>query len=181
MTFKHSKQEQNTHAKVAPFGRSRFGFFERAVLTWKAPQFAHHEKSLLWFVIAGLVAFLLVIYGLRTNGWTFSVAVIVFAGTYYLIHRHAPPIVDIKISKFGVKIGRHTFPFSNLKSFWIVYEPPFVKKLYLRMDSKFQPDIFISLENADPVEVRRILGTYLHEFTGRHEPFSDVLVRLLKL
>lgn len=165
----HKKQEVKSHA------------FEQTVLSWKAPQFPHHEKSLLWFIVAGLVVFFLVMYGLRTDGWTFSVAILVFAGTYYLVHRHVPPTVDIKISKFGVKIGRHTFPFSHLKSFWIVYEPPFVKKLYLRMDSKLRPDLFISLEDADPAEVRQILSQYLNEFTGRHEPFSDTLVRLLKL
>lgn len=165
----HKKQKGHSHA------------FDKAILTWKAPQFAHHEKSLLWFVIAGLAALLLVMYGLRTDGWTFSVAVIVFAGTYYLVHRHEPPTVEVKISKFGVKIGRHAFSFSNLKSFWIVYDPPFVKKLYLRMESKFQPDLFVSLEDADPAEVRRVLAHYLHELTGRHEPFSDMLVRLLKL
>lgn len=165
----HKKQEAKPHA------------FEQAVLSWKAPQFAHHEKSLLWFLVAAAITAALVIYGLKTDGWTFSVAILVFAGTYYLVHRHAPPIVDVKISKFGIKIGRHVFPYSHLKSFWIVYEPPFVKKLYLRMDSKLRPDLFISLEDADPAEVRQILGIHLHEFTSRHEPFADVLVRLLKL
>lgn len=169
MQKKHWLHRENMHA------------FDKATLTWRAPQYMHHEKSLLWFVIAGFIAILLVIYGLKTNGWTFSVAIIVFVGTYYLMHRHAPPVVEVKISKFGVKIGRNVFPYSNLKSFWIVYDPPFVKKLYLRMDSKFQPDIFVSLEDADPVEVRKLLSEYIQEFSGRNEPFSDTLVRLLKL
>src|SRR3989338_2243726 len=120
--------------------------FNEAVFEWRAPEYLHHEKSLLWFVIAGIVALVLIIYGLMTDGWTFSVAIAVFAGTYYLFHRTPPPIVDIKISKMGVKIGHHIFPYSHIKGFWIVYTPPFVAKLYLKMTSKFHPDISVALE-----------------------------------
>ncbi|MBI2638648.1 hypothetical protein HYW83_03600 [Candidatus Peregrinibacteria bacterium] len=166
------------HSHHAPVNQHAF---DKALLTWRAPEYTHHEKSPIWFVVAGLIALLLVLYGLKTDGWTFSVAIIVFAGTYYLVHREAPKTVEVKISKFGVKIGRHVFPYSNLKSFWIVYEPPFIKKLYLRMASSFKPDVFIALEDADPVEVRRLLNTHLNELKGRHEPFSDTLVRLFRL
>lgn len=155
--------------------------FDKAIFSWRAPEYTHHAKSPAWFIIAGLAALLLVIYGLKTDGWTFSVAIIVFAGTYYLVHRDAPKTVEVKISKFGVKIGRHVFPYGNLKSFWIVYDPPFVKKLYLRMASSFQPDVFVSLEDADPAEMRRLLNTHLSELKGHHEPFSDTLVRLFRL
>jgi hypothetical protein len=171
----HQKSHRHHHAPANPHA------FDHALLTWKAPEYIHHEKSPIWFLVAGLIALFFVIYGLKTNGWTFSVAIIVFAGTYYLVHRHTPPLVEVKLSKFGAKIGRHVFPYSHLKSFWIVYEPPFVKKLYLRSASAFRPDIFVSLEDADPVEVRHILSKYLTELRGRHEPFSDTLVRLFRL
>ncbi len=183
MKIKHwFKQSKNQHKKTLQKPQSVSAHaFDKAIFTWYAPEFAHHEKSSLWFLVAGLIALALVIYGIETDGWTFSVAIIVFAGTYYLIQRHRPPIVEVKLSKFGVKIGRHIFPYSQLKSFWIVYDPPFVKKLYLRMASTFKPDVFVALEDGDPVEIRRILNMHLSELRGRHEPFSDTLVRLFRL
>lgn len=155
--------------------------FDRAILTWKAPEFTHYEKSMLWFIVAALVLILLVIYGIESDGWTFSIAIVVFAGVYYLMHRRIPANVDVKISKIGIKIGRHIFPYSHLKNFWIVYNPPFLKRLYLRMSSKFKPDVFVSLEDMDPAEARKVLLSYLPELTGMHEPLSDTLIRIFKL
>lgn len=155
--------------------------YEKAVCQWQAPEYAHHEKSARWFAIAALAALLLVIWGIQSNDWTFSIVVIVFCGTYYLLHRHRPQIVRVKISRFGVKFGRHVYPFSHIKGFWIVYQPPFVKRLYLRVSGKLHPDIFISLEDEDPSRVRKILLEHLDELKGRHEPLSDCLIRLFRL
>lgn len=166
---KHEKKKLNQHA------------FDKAIIKWRAPEYHQHEKSTLWFAIAGLVGAALVYYGLKTDGWTFSIAIIAFAGAYYAVHRKRPPVVEAKISKMGIKVGHHVFPYSNLKHFWIVYNPPFVKRLYFREVSRLRPDIFVSMENADPAEIRNILREHMAEIEGRHEPFSDVLVRLFRL
>lgn len=155
--------------------------FDNAILNWKAPEYLHQEKTTLWFVIAAAVAIGLVIYGLATDGWSFSLAIIVFCGTYYLIHRKTPPIVEVKISKIGIKIGRHLFPYSGLAGFWIAYDPPFLKRLYLRIEAKFKPDVFVSIEDMDPVEIKKTLLVHTHEISGKHEPFADTLVRILGL
>lgn len=170
------KHDQKKHKK------SDHKAFDKALITWRAPEYTHHEKSTFWFLVAGVIAFLLVLYGLATEGgWTFSIAVIVFAGSYYLFYRSSPPIVEVKISKLGVKIGHHTFPMNNIRNFWITYDPPFVKKLYLRMISRFHPDIAVSLHNADPVKVHHILSPFVRELKGKGEPFSDTLLRLFRL
>lgn len=174
MKIKHLLKQRYRIDKHAPA-------FDKALIIFRAPEYLHHEKSLVWFVVAGLIALILVVYGLMSDGWTFSIAVIVFAGAYYSFSRHKPPVVDIKISKMGIKIGGHAFPYNRLKIFWIVYDPPFVNKLYLRTNSALHPDIFVSLENADVCEVRRVLSKHLAELTNKHEPFSDTLVRLFKL
>ena len=155
--------------------------FDSPLLTWKAPEYIYHEKSFLWFIIAAIVAFLLVIYGLETYGWTFCVAVVVFAGVYYMFYRHKPEIIDVKLSRIGVKVGRHVFPYSNIRNFWIVYDPPFVKKIYFRMMSKLHPDIFVPLDGVDIAEVKHILSKYVEEIKGKAEPISDTLVRFFKL
>lgn len=169
MPHKNKNYRKNLHA------------FDEAVLRWRAPEYTHHEKSALWFAVAGLLALVMVIYGIMTDGWTFSIAVIVFAGAYYSFYRSKPPVVDVKVSKMGVKIGRHVFPYGHLKAFWIIYNPPFTQRLYLRMASRFNSDVFVSLEDVSPSEVRRVLSQYLEEFKGGAEPFSDTLVRIFKL
>lgn len=155
--------------------------FDKALLAWRAPEYHQYEKSALWFIIAGLAAAVLIFYGIKTDGWTFSIAVAVFAAVYYLMHREQPPVVDVKISEVGVKVGHHIFPYSHLKYFWIIYDPPFVKRLYLREASRFHPEVFVSLEDTDPAQVRHALSHHTEELKGKHEPFSDSLVRLFRL
>lgn len=155
--------------------------FDNALMAWKAPEYVYHEKSFIWFFVAALIALALIIYGLETGSWTFSLAIAVFAGTYYLSHRIKPKIVDVKISKIGIKIGRHIFPYSHIRGFWIVYNPPFVKKLYFKMTSKLHPHVVVLFENEDPATVRGVLSSHIEELKGIDEPFSDTLTRLLRL
>lgn len=176
--FHKKGNSQNRHKSKRHLNQ---GAFDKFLISWPAPEYTHHEKSIWWFAIAAVIVLLLAYYGLRTNGWTFSVAILVFAGTYYLVARQKPPVVEVKISNIGVKIGHHVFPYNHLKNFWIVYDPPFVNKLYLRSSSKLKPDVFVSLDGAEVHEVRKILREHLDELSGKHEPFSDSLVRLFKL
>ncbi|MBI2453916.1 hypothetical protein HYV58_01925, partial [Candidatus Peregrinibacteria bacterium] len=133
----------------------------KALCYWRAPQYLHHEKTALWFAVFGAVIFSFVLYGLKTGAWTFSVAVVVFAGTYYLYERHRPEPVDIKLSKHSLMVGKKRYPYSHLKNFWIVDEPPFPKKLYLRAASRLAPDFYIPLGNADSDAVREVLSKRL--------------------
>lgn len=155
--------------------------FDNAILTWKAPEYVYHEKTMLWFIIAGLILFALIVYGFKTDSWTFSLAAIMLACTYYLFHAKKPSLVDVKISKFGIKIGHHIFPYNHIRAFWIVYEAKCQKKLYLKIASAFHPHVIVLLSNTNPAEVRHLLLSHLEEIKGQTEPLSDTITRLLKL
>lgn len=155
--------------------------FDKALLQFKSCEYPNHEKSLTWFLVAGAVLALLIAYGMSTGSWTFSVALLVFAGTYYLLHREDSKEFDVKISEMGVKIGRHAFPYSSLKNFWMVYDPPSVSKLYFRPAGRFKPDIFVMLEDAPVEEIRKALSPHVKELADTREPFADAVARILKL
>ena len=178
----HTKVSSNKSKKVRSVGaHDRAHEFEKAIISWQAPEYQQHEKSLLWFIIAAIAAGAMIMYGLSSDGWTFSIAVAVFAGVYYLVHRKKPAVVEIKISGAGVKIGHHLFPYSGIKNFWIVNDPQSVRRLYMRSASRLRPDVFVALENADASKARSILKEHIEELEESKEPFADTLVRLLRL
>lgn len=148
--------------------------------SWEAPDHPHGKKSKIWYIFAALAGGGLVFYGIQSESWIFSAAILLFAGTYALVHRHPPRHVHVKISEHGISFGRHHFEYHNLKNFWIVHEPPFVNKLYLRKHTKLHPDFYISLEDENPSEIHRFLVKKLREIPGRHEPFADIFARLFK-
>lgn len=151
------------------------------LVSWLAREYPHHEKSKLWFIVAAVILMALVIYGIFTDGWTFSMALIVAAGAYYVSHRSPPEIVTIAVTNKGIKVGRHMIEYPVIKNFWIAYEPPHVRKIYLHLKQKIATNITIDLETADVNEVKKALKKYITEHESNEEPFTDTLIRIFRL
>ncbi len=154
---------------------------EEIFVSWRAKEYPHHEKSLLWFIIAAVILSSLVVYGVMTDGWTFSMAIIVAAGAYYVSHRTPPDVVTMSVTSRGVRIGRHLFEYHSLKNFWIVFNPPYVHRLYLRMKTKYAADVIVDVHDSDVAELRALLKKHVTENEKTTEPFADTLIRLLRL
>jgi hypothetical protein len=156
--------------------------FDKAMFSWIAPEYLQHPKSIKWWVGAGIVFVFAVIAEAWTGNWTMLVATIVFGIVYSYVHEiHPPRHTKINISELGVKIGHKNIPFENIESFWIIYNPPHVKRLSLRIKDKLISDLVVELENQDPNAVRAHLVDNVKEIGGVREHMSDIILRLLKL
>jgi hypothetical protein len=156
--------------------------FDKAVFSWIAPEYLQHPKTVRWWVIAAAVLFLSIIAEALTGNWTMLLATVVFAGVYYYVHNFRPPRhTKINISELGVKIGHRKIPYGDIECFWIIYNPPFTKRLFLRVKNQLISDLVLELENQDPLAVKIYLEKHLSEVTGMREGFTDLLLKLLKL
>jgi len=122
-----------------------------------------------------------VIMGFFQGQWSFSLVMVTFAITYYIMHRDHPKDVEIKISEIGIKVGKRKYPYSKIKSFWIFYDPPYISTLNIRYNDHVIVDIAIQLEGQNPADVREFLLGKIPEKVGHLEAFTDVLARLFKL
>lgn len=154
---------------------------DSVALAWIAREFPYHEKSFAWFIGAGVIILSLIIYGLMTDGWTFSMALIIAAAAYYVSHRNPPELVTITVTDKGITIGKNRIEYPAIKYFWITYNPPVVKRLYLRLASKLATNIAIELDGVDAQDLRQALKKYIKENQTHEEPFTESLIRLLKL
>lgn len=155
--------------------------YHEAVLSWNAEEYIKAEKSFIWFILAGIVVALLLIYGIRDGSWTFSAAVIAAVFAYIVYYRQKPRNIKIVVSKIGIMIGKHKLPYSHMKAFWIIYHPPFIQTLNIRTTDTFGPDITIQLDKQSPAEVREYMVKQIPEWEGKYENFVDSLSRFLKL
>ncbi|KKP36609.1 MAG: hypothetical protein UR27_C0016G0006 [Candidatus Peregrinibacteria bacterium GW2011_GWA2_33_10] len=155
--------------------------YDNAVISWETPQFIKHQKGKLWFVIGALIVFSFVIWGLVNNSWTMSIAFLAFAAVYYISHLKEPKIITIKISQIGIKIGADFYPYSSIKYFWIIYKPPYVQTLHLKLSLNTFSEIEIQLSGQDPSEIRDYLLRQIPEIEGKEESFSSVFARLTRL
>lgn len=154
---------------------------DEVVLEWKTPEFIPHSKGPAWFLTAAGLMIAFTAYAILTGSATMAIVFILLGGVYYLTHNQAPRILEIKVTRLGIAVGTRFYPFGNLNAFWIVYNPPFVRKLYLRTSDKTNREIKIELNDQSPVALRQALAREIPEIEGGQENKADMLIRLLRL
>lgn len=151
------------------------------LLAWKTPEFIPVERSKTWYLIASIIVIALVAYAIFTNSATMAVVFVLLAGMYFMTHKKQPRIVDVMITKLGIFYDKQFYHYSTINAFWVIYHPPFVRVLYLRLGGKLFKYIRIELNHQDPVEVRKLLSKEVPEMEGTEERPIDIFVRLLRL
>jgi len=151
------------------------------IFGWLVDEYERHERGPVWYAASFLAAVGLVLYALITQNFLFAIIIVMFGVIIGLSALREPERVMFEVTTRGVGVGELFVPYKELKDFWIVYEPPYVKNLYIEHKSAVTPRIVVPFEDADPVEVRRALLDYLDENGRAEEPLGDLLGRVFKL
>lgn len=180
--IKKLKKLYGRHKKTDNFHEiSEEHAYGNGVISWSAMEYIKIQKGMIWFISAGIIVFLLIVYSFKQGSWTFAGAVLAAIFAYLAHMRQNPKKINITLTDMGIKIGKQKIPYSHMKAFWIVYHPPFIQTLNIRTTEAFLPDITIQLEDQNPVEIRKHLIKQIPEWEGKHENFMDSLARFLKL
>ncbi|MFH0805208.1 MAG: hypothetical protein V1916_03360 [Patescibacteria group bacterium] len=153
------------------------------LVSWEFPDIIQYRRSRNWYIITALVTLGMVVFAIFTQSYIFLVIIAILLAIYTLEARRNPITKSITISEDGVQFDEGTFhEWVDIKNFWIIYEPPEVKNLHFSFKATLRPSFAISLEDQNPVDVRKHLLQYIPEDTSReHESFIDGLTRFLKL
>ncbi len=151
------------------------------LIAWQAPEFLEHKRGPVWVFVMSVLVVGLILYGILTDSIAFSVVVVLLAVVFFLTYNHKPEIVDIVITDAGIKFGPRFYPYEDIGLFWIIYDPPHVKTLNLRITRGVVRQIAIQLGDQNPAEVRALLSQEVSEWKNRTETFSEILIRLFKL
>lgn len=151
------------------------------LLQWRTPEFIPVERGKVWYMTASVIVISLVVYAIFTNSATMAIVFILLAGMFFMTHKRKPRIVDVMITKLGVVYDKKFYHYTAINSFWIVYHPPYVRVLYLRLGGKTYRTVKIELNHQDPTEVRNLLSKELPELEGMDEHGFDMLARILRL
>ncbi len=152
-----------------------------ALLSWVAPSFGYKDKNIAW-VLAVVVVFLgLVGYFIYSRDW-FSVGVIAVVGVvlFWYVAKVRPSETEYSISDMGVTAGQHFYPFSDLHSFWLVYNNK-LQTLNVAFTKKYLPSLTINISTVAPQDVKDLLARHIPEQEKRGESFIDRLIRLIGL
>lgn len=152
------------------------------LMEWTFPEFVKHQRNVGWYIWISAAGIILLAYSLWSSNYLFAILTILVGFILLNYHRHDPHTVIFQIRDKGLRVGRKFYPFSVLDNFWIIYEPPQVKNLYLQKKSRFSTELSIPLYETNPVEVRELLVDILPEdLTKESETTNDTLARVFKI
>ena len=156
--------------------------FGQTLISWETWEFPKHERSLRWYIIAGVIASALLLYAMLTASFPFALILLMTGIIIFLSHLHEPARITIYITTNGVLIGHHFYAYKEIENFSVVYDPPHAQLLYLDFYSRLHPLTSLPIEDTDPNEIRQALLPYAVENLARDsETLTDVLARLLKI
>jgi len=117
-------------------------------VSWTASEYIAHDKSPLWYVVLAAITVIICagIYLLiRDVVSVFAVAIL--AAIFGVAAARKPRIVDYRLDRHGLTIGRAFHPYGNFKSFAVVDEGAFasitllpVKRFMLPTSVYFSPE-----------------------------------------
>lgn len=151
------------------------------LFTFSYPEYERYERGWVWYFVAGSLMTILLIYSLMDANYIFGVILVLLGFLLILRNRREPKSVEIKLAESGVWINGELKGYRDFQTFWIVYDPPMVKNLYI--DPKgWKPKMSIPLDEIDPVEVRTWLRTKVKEDLEQKDlSVTELLSRILKI
>jgi len=149
---------------------------------WDTPEFIPTPRGKTWYIVAGTILGLLVLYGIISKSITMVLVFIAFALVFLLLEKRQPQQLRVQVTDMGIGYHGEFYPYHHINSFWIVYHPPYIQVLYLkiRRGKRFY-NIKIELNHENPSEIRQLLMNEIPEVEGAGEPIMDLLARLLRL
>src|SRR3989344_2425307 len=155
------KYEEEVQSAKERYTRPLAG--EPIQVTWYAPLHHHSPpmKTVIFsalFVYGGAASFIF-FQGNIIAGIFFALA-----ATFLIINsKRQPPVAEFTVGPLSVRNDFKEYKFSEIKSFWIDYNPGGIKELSLRIKKWYLPYVIMPLADQDPVQIRAILLKFVPE------------------
>ena len=155
--------------------------FGQMIFGWEINEYEEHERDKRWYIMMGVISVLLLLYAVLTANYLFALIIVLFAIILFLQDTRNPRRLPFIVAETGIILGNKFYSFSELKDFWIIYEPPMVKNLYFSTGSLVSHRLSIPLMDVDPRPIRKYLNEFLEEnLDEEEEPLSDKISRTFR-
>lgn len=147
---------------------------------WQAHEYIHHEKSLLWFIVFGVIiaSFLLIdLFFIRSI--TFGILVPVMAAALLVYSNRPPRVMDYTLSSKGIHINDFLHPFSEFRAFGVIRDGEEYSVMLLPT-KRFRPGTTIYFPEEAGEAIVDMLGARL-PMQELHLDAVDKLIRKLRI
>ena len=159
----------------------------KEIMSWEAPEYFHHERTVDWYWWVGLAAVILLGFAVWQKSFLFGVLILLGWFTTILYAIRPPKIISFTLTDRGIIIEHASlektgkmYPWRELESFWIFYQPPMRQELSIKSKKTFMPYIKIQLaETLDPEKIKETVMKFIPE-EEQQESLIDNLAHLAK-
>ncbi len=154
----------------------------KQLLSWSFPEYETHERSDLWYIFFGVIVAFLIIYSIVKFNCLFAVIVILIAFILFIQNARKSGTIHFSVYQTGIQLEDNFHTYKEFSHFWIAFNPPVVKQLYLRKKGFFGQTLSIPLMDHNIMKIRKILEKNIPENVNmENESISDFLSRILKI
>ena len=146
------------------------------LLRWQATEYIHHERTVLWYVILGVVVVAFIALALLVfHSITFAILIPVMLVALVVYIRRPPSLLNYILSRKGLHINDHLYLYDQFKAFGVVSHEE-LHSVVLLPRKRFQ----VSQTVYFPEEVGEQLVDMLAARLPMQEVQLDTIDRLLK-
>ena len=149
-------------------------------ISWQAPEFYYYEKTADWYWVLGIICIGIIVASILLKNFLFAVLIFIAGFSFALYGAKRPRMINFSVNVRGIVIdNKQVYPYENIKSFWIEYNPPHQKELLVELKKSITPKIMIILDDVNPEEVKKYLSKYIKE-EKISESLPVIISRILK-
>jgi hypothetical protein len=128
---------------------------------WSASEFIVHEKSPLWYLIlAGATSAVAAAIYFLTRDAISVVAVVILAAVLGVAASRKPRIIEYRVDRGGITVGRQFHPYGHFKSFALIDEGAFTSVTVLPL-KRFAMPLSIYFSPEDEPRIMDVLANHL--------------------
>ncbi len=148
-----------------------------SVISWSTVMSPLPKKKIAWWTLGVLSAIGVLMLMFRHD--IFFSIMLFLAGFVIVLRAYSKPRRNnISVTPTSIIIDEERYPFHEMKSFWVRYQPPQIKELSVEFKKSLRPYLNIPLEGTDPLEIRSVMVQYIPE-KEHEETLFDQIIRMI--
>ncbi len=119
----------------------------------------HFERSLVWYVVAGIIVSGFFVGAIYLHIWSLAVVLVILSIVYLMVHKTIP-VKEIVLREDGYTLEGKLTEWEKCTGFWILLHDGY-HELHIGHVQKQKNDTVIHLGDSTPQEVRSVLQPHL--------------------
>jgi hypothetical protein len=148
------------------------------VVEWTASEFVAHQKGFGWYMVLGLIGFVIAAGVYLVTHDIFSVVVVgTLAAVIGVAANQKPRVMTYRLDRSGLTIGQKLHPYGEFKSFSVVNEGAFASVTFLPL-KRFMLSVSVYVAPDDQSRIIEALSRHLPMQPAGRDTFDHMLRRI---